>query len=135
MSTETVDLADSSSGSSKELERVKLLFDYTKFHIGVYLTLASALIAAFASKATEDWVVNRSLIKVGIAFIVVAGVAGGVVGSSVPYFARSTDIYRERTGPLSFTWLSIRWWTHIEHAGFWVGLLLVLSAFIVPRMR
>jgi hypothetical protein len=122
---------NSSAGECQELERVKLLYDYTKFHIGVYLTLASALTAVFASPASSAWLVNRSLVATGLGFIVVAGIAGGVVASSLPYFAASTDIYEEKTGPLSSAWLSIRWWTYIEHMAFWVALGIVLMAFLL----
>jgi len=35
---------------TKNIEQFKLLFDYTKFHIGLYTTLAAAYIALMASE-------------------------------------------------------------------------------------
>lgn len=42
---------DLSPGSGvTDMERLKMLFDYTKFHIGLYGTLVAALIALAGSK-------------------------------------------------------------------------------------
>src|ERR1051325_6952826 len=40
------------------LEQVKLLFDYTKFHIGLYTTLAGVLIAALGASFAKDWQIH-----------------------------------------------------------------------------
>jgi hypothetical protein len=79
-------------------------------------------------------VVYRVLLKAGIGLILVAGFTGGIVASSLPYFARSENVYEERTGPLWFVWWPIRWWTYVEHAAFWSALLFVLRAFVVARL-
>ena len=59
-----------------DYERVKLLFEYTKFHIGVYLSLATLLVGIF-SRGDKRLVFSFSLLMVSVGIIVLAGFAGG----------------------------------------------------------
>jgi hypothetical protein len=122
--------ATPSANQNGNIEQVKLLFDYTKFHIGLYTTLASVLIAAFASAVSTGWHVCRPLIACGIAAIALAGLFGGIVASSLPYFTASSDVYKEKTGPLTTKWFSVQTWTYFEHVFFWLAVICVLLAFL-----
>ena len=59
--------------------RLQVLFDYTKFHIGLYSAIVTALIAAMTGEhpfAAKD---DHVYLCVAIGFIFVAAFAGGVI--------------------------------------------------------
>jgi hypothetical protein len=121
---------------------LELLFDYTKFHIGAYLTLAASFIAAASIKKGEQFAlpINRSLALVAILLIMLAGLAGGVIISSITqcYAAEcksTTDLMKMPLGPWSSNILSGQWWVYIEHTSFWVGLLFSVLSFYVPTCQ
>src|SRR4051794_11522956 len=73
---------DTASDSAHDYEKVKLLFDYTKYHIGIYTTLGTILIGILGLHSGGN---NEpklqfcgSFIWVSIVFIAIAGVAGGI---------------------------------------------------------
>jgi hypothetical protein len=99
--------------------QIKLIFEYTKFHIGLYASLIAVLMG---------------LMKLGAQKIppelVIAGAAGGVIASSI-----SVD-YRlvaegKGVGPFGLTCLSSIWWAHVEHLAFWLGILISVMAFLL----
>ena len=110
------------------------LYDYTKFHIGMYATVfaASAAAAKFASP-----VPGFSLVCVIVAMVcfMVAGACGGVIASHVPHMHREmvdggvADLWTIPIGPslASFT-RPCRWWAIREHLAFWVGAFLCFLA-------
>lgn len=112
---------------------LELLFDYTKFHIGVYLTLAAAYITLATSKIGGDTLpkLNSKFVWPAVICIVVAGFAGGVIASSITQSRSATveDFLEEETGPWSTTWLSGRRWIYIEHTLFWAGIIFVVLSF------
>jgi len=125
---------------SEQIKSLELLYDYTKFHIGAYLTLASAFMAALALKqggAHGDLLLPACspLVLVAVAFIMVAGFAGGVIVSSITQTdARgSAEFLKSEIGPLRYSkrWLRYRAlsWTELEHTAFWVGLGVAVLAF------
>jgi hypothetical protein len=61
------------SSPPRNLEQVKLLFDYTKFHIGLYTTLATLLVAVAGSGFAESWKVEAHLVAWAVGAIVLAG--------------------------------------------------------------
>lgn len=70
-----------------EFEKLKMLFDYTKFHIGLYTTIATVFSGLIAASAKGEnalpfrfrlpWLVAAVLL------LCVAGAAGGVLTSSM----------------------------------------------------
>jgi hypothetical protein len=66
---------------SEKQKSLELLFDYTKFHIGLYLTLT----AAFVTVANSNLLTLRAewIFWVAVACFVAAGLAGGVIASSI----------------------------------------------------
>ena len=111
------------------LEQLKLLFDYTKFHIGLYSTIAGVLVAALATKHAETWRIYRWALASAIVAIVLAGLAGGVVAASLPSMTDTPKFWDASAGPYSSNLLTIRQWTYVEHTMFWAAVLLVLIAF------
>jgi hypothetical protein len=129
--TDPADLpAPSTAKTDWELERIRLLFDYTKFHIGMYATLAAVLVATLGSKFAAEWEVWEWSIAFGIIFIALAGMAGGIVAATLPHVAgNGTNFLRVKTGPVASKWARIKKWTHVEHILFWIGVGLVLGGF------
>ena len=68
------------------LKKLELLYDHTKFHIGFCLILTSAYITLVTSKiARKDVlpVLQPALAWIAVALFMVAGIAAGVVASSI----------------------------------------------------
>jgi hypothetical protein len=111
---------------------LELLFDYTKFHIGVYLTLAAAYITLATSQIGSILPkLNPKFVWPAVIFIIIAGFAGGVIASSVTQTKSVTveSFLKEQTGPWSTSWFTGKWWTYIEHTSFWMGIACVVLSF------
>ena len=115
-----------------QLEQVKLLFDYTKFHIGLYTTVTAAYIAVMASDYGKRvfFVPDRRLVWSAVVMFLVAGFAGGIIASSCPHYPRLDALMAAKIAPFTdrrgFTG---RTWTYIEHTAFWVGIILAILSF------
>lgn len=109
-------------------EALDLLMTYTTFHIGVYLTLATAVIGADAFKISH-W----SLRFVTFPCFVLAGLAGGIIASNLAEFGLYPQTQEFREIPLGFWCFQIapyRVWATIEHTTFWVGVLIPAGLFM-----
>lgn len=109
--------------------QIKLLFEYTKFHIGLYATLIAALMGLMKVGTQK---VPASLIpylKFTLGCFVIAGAAGGVIASTI-----SVDyaqlVRNDAIGPFGIQVLGYRWWAHIEHFAFWIGILVSVVGFL-----
>jgi hypothetical protein len=123
-----------SSGPPREegagLEQLKLLFDYTKFHIGLYTTIATIFAAAIASEKSV-FKFHGGLLSLSIIFIGFAGLAGGIIASSCSQFTNRHDLWTTEIGPFRLGCLKGECWTYIEHTCFWIAIIAaVLSVFI-----
>ena len=109
-------------------DQLKQLFDYTKFHIGMYTSLIAAIIGVFANDTLKDQYCGMVLyIKCSVALFVLAGMAGGLIASSIPFFT-SFDAFRAaRLGPWHLKLVPAVWCTHIEHTAFWLGCLCAVA--------
>ena len=121
--------------SAVQDHRLDRLYDYTKWHLGVYITYASALgaIAAAAVSSTDPtWILSAiwkpwSLVA-AIILMVLAGLAGGVV-ATLCIASRSFDECTSST----FLWIPGKWWTYIEHACFWVSVITTIGTFVLSE--
>ena len=109
-------------------DRLSRLVTYTTFHIGVYITLVSALLGAVISGLP----VNEFLARYIATMVFFAGVFGGVIGSS----AAEARSYDELTGDGAIKVLGIKWpcletCIHWEHRLFWLGVGPPALAFLV----
>jgi hypothetical protein len=115
---------------------LELLFDYTKFHIGLYLTLAAAYITVATAKIGEKplLTLDPKFFWPAIVTFMIAGLAGGVIASSITQTeARSSrEFLNEPIGPWDWEAIhfSARKWTYIEHTSFWIGLTLAVLSFL-----
>jgi hypothetical protein len=111
-----------------QLER---LYDYTKFHIGIYLSAAgglAALIAVAADGAAQQKFV-AGLVgapwALGVAFVCVAiaGVSGAIVATSTIESSTYIDFLSSKQGAYGIEPFSGKTWVTLEHGFFWLSLL------------
>lgn len=119
---------------------LELLFEYTKWHIGIYLTLTGAyLTAAFANFSGRPVLsFNLYLLWPAILFTMIAGLAGGVIASSLTQWCEgggSRDFLQAQIGPWEWKRLHFpaKAWTYVEHTAFWIGLIAAVASFIPPE--
>ncbi|MEO0987059.1 MAG: hypothetical protein AAFY20_16125 [Cyanobacteria bacterium J06639_14] len=107
--------------------RLAHLLTYTTFHIGVYISLVTALIGAgiFNPVLGSSW-----LVRYTVGCVVLAGICGGIVGKSIPEH-RSYDQYKNTAiGYFSLKPFPPLVWANLEHLFFWIGVLPLALAFI-----
>jgi hypothetical protein len=118
------------SDPKQEYEKVKLLFDYTKFHINLYTVIGASVVALGNLEATvhslEIW---RLPMWISVGLIACAGLAGGIIASSLPECDTLDDFLGNPAGFWNFRPCSGRRWTQIEHTSFWLGLAFGVAAF------
>ena len=129
------------------LKSLELLFDYTKFHIGLYLTLAGSYITIATVKIGESPVLQlrRGWLWAAMAGFMIAGLAGGVIVSSItqclaanaPGCVNSAQFLDRSIGPWDWTTIHFpgRVWTYIEHTSFWLGLLSAVASFVERKTK
>lgn len=121
-----------------EDKRLERLYDYTKFHIGIYLSFAGGVATLLASK-DSGWVVssligNQYLLYAAFALLVLAGMCGGMVATSITESKTYEEFWSRTHYPPTIS----RWrgtgqdWVNREHGFFWASLL-VLAASILIR--
>lgn len=122
------------TSSDKEFEQLKLLFDYTKFHILLYTTLITLLIGLFAFGVDiESATQFRKVMKPVVVCFLIAGAAGGVIASNIPKFDRFSTFWDGQSiSPFGCKFLNFpgKWWANIEHGAFWIGILIAISSFL-----
>jgi hypothetical protein len=115
-----------------ELKSLELLFDYTKFHIGVYLTLTATYITLATSKVGEILPkLNPCAAGFAVICFLIAGIAGGMIGSHIPECdcASATAFMGQSLDVWWFVTFPARRWAAIEHNAFWVGIIAALLSF------
>ncbi len=128
--------------SDKAFEQLKLLFDYTKFHILLYTTLITLMLGLFifgtGASGTGDAVVAklRLPMKFVVFFFLIAGGAGGVIGSSIsstPRYSKLKDFLDDYISPynidIKILKLKGHTWINIEHGAFWLGITIAVFSF------
>lgn len=123
---------------NSELEKLKLLFDYTKFHIGLYTTVATIFGGLVAAGDKIPFKFSTTFLLASVVCICVAGMAGGTIASSIPGYSSYTDFWKERIAPFPFKPLLFKngmkaeYWTYVEHLAFWLGVALALASILWP---
>ena len=119
-----------------EIEQLKLLFDYTKFHIGLYTTLATLVLTALGLKNKAGWDVAFIpwLMWISVLTLGVAGFAGGVIAGTIPQREGFSDFWDNETGPYRLKMLSGQAWTYVEHSSFWLAVIAAVLAFFLPAV-
>jgi hypothetical protein len=120
-----------------EYEKIKLLFDYTKFHFGLYTSIGTIVVAGYSAKVIHF---EEVALCIGMLCIAVAGLAAGTITSTLPECSTLKEFYDKEHGIWLFQRIARHWrgwrgeeWTRIEHIAFWLGIIsLVTSIAIAP---
>ncbi len=133
------------NSSDKEFERLQLLFDYTKFHILLYTTLITLLIGLFAFGVDVESITQfRKVMKPIVVFFLIAGAAGGVIGTNIPKFDKFSTFWHGQDSQddnnnkklyispfgVKFLYFPGKVWAYIEHSAFWFGILIAIYSFL-----
>src|SRR5688500_5311489 len=93
-------------------ERLDRLFEYTKFHIGIYLLAAGAMVTIASSEQTQGFFEGLCMpfLWVAIAAMVVAGMAGGIIASSCASDLTFHQVWNEEIAfwPVTKRWKGCR---------------------------
>lgn len=114
-----------------EFEKLKLLFDYTKFHIGLYTTVATIFGGLYAAGGRIPLTFNSSLLLCSVIFLCIAGWAGGTIASSIPGYSSYTTFWNASIGPMRLRGFKAEYWTYIEHVAFWIAMAFAVLAILV----
>ena len=76
-----------------ESDQLSNLMTYTVFHLGAYITLGAAVIAAGAITNVDHPALRFSLIC-----MLIAGACGGVIASNIPEYKTSEGLYASPSG-------------------------------------
>jgi hypothetical protein len=111
---------------TQEDKRLDRLFDYTKFHIGIYLSVGGGMIGLLGTREDAEWVqaliVHPRALTLALASLALAGMAGGVVGSSIISCKTFESFWDSRQGPFGLIRMPGRFWASFEHGAFWLSI-------------
>lgn len=123
-------------------DQLKTLFEYTKWHIGLFAGLITVLIAVLHLYGAELSLYMRLVVLASLVFFVLAGGAGGIVVSGIPFYQEFEVFMKSKLLPIrkwddikvndtrrsdllntkSTKCLTGKWWYHLEHLMFWIGI-------------
>ncbi|TCG04163.1 hypothetical protein BZM27_42835 [Paraburkholderia steynii] len=122
---------DVPSGRTEEDKRLARLYDYTKFHIGIYLSAAGALatlIVAIANGSVTSTIFlsladSPTALVIGLVCMTCAAVCGGCVATSAIECRTYEELMEERQGVLGSRLWRGKYWVWLEHFFFWASVL------------
>ncbi|MGJ5136864.1 hypothetical protein ACQR1V_02660 [Bradyrhizobium oligotrophicum] len=117
----------------RDFEQLKLLFDYTKFHIGLYTTVATIFGGLYSASNTLPFKFNSGLLIGSVICILLAGIAGGTIASSIPGYSGYTRFWGAVIGPFRLRLFKAETWTYIEHSAFWLAVFLAVLSLLIHR--
>jgi hypothetical protein len=120
-----------------EDKRLDRLFEYTKFHIGIYLSVAGGFVSLIGLSANADkgaflnqLVGCPALLLVSFVLMLLAGLAGGILASATTKYKRYEDLWLEPQGPFGTKFFLGRTWAAIEHVLFWLSVVIFSCSII-----
>ena len=108
------------------MEQLKLLMDYTRFHIGIYVTLGAVGVGTIEA----DFFNVMEFLPV-IVLLIVAGASGGIIASNIPLYNTWDDFHKSKLTVFRFKTLQWQCWAAIEHYSFWVAVFLTIRSLIL----
>jgi hypothetical protein len=143
MSTEIEHNLDKPRPEKMAIEQVKQIYDYTKFHIGLYSTLLTGLVALVTVIRRQGFGEQyRTVLFIIIIVLLIGGIAGALAASRIvygpweeKYFVIEDSRFWEKRWlwPKQFRCKS--WWSWadvslmVEHYAFWLALLIAIVRF------
>ena len=123
-----------------EDKRLERLYDYTKWHLGIYLSVAGALTAAagylaegMKAQRLSPYIDKPLLLVSAVALMFAAGACGGVIASSCTECVTYDELWNQRHGPFGFRILEGRHWAAMEHLFFWLSVTCAAIAVLSTR--
>ena len=112
-----------------EDKRLDRLFDYTKFHIGIYLSAAGGLVTLIGLAQGESAFIGKLVgspiaLLASFIFMIIAGMAGGLIASSATASSTYEELWLNPLGPFGIKIFRGRTWASIEHGSFWLSIFL-----------
>jgi hypothetical protein len=120
-------------------KRLERLFDYTKFHIGIYVSAGGALAALIGVSAEHGTFVNGMIgspgaLVLALGAMLLAGLGGGVIASASTQHDSFEAVWSKPQGPLKL--FRGKTWAAIEHYAFWLSLVCITYAVLsAPSVR
>jgi hypothetical protein len=109
-----------------EQSQLQNLMSYTIFHIGAYISLAGAIIAAQFVGG-----LNFCIFRLTFICFLSAGVCGGIIASNIPEYSSFKQFKDDKIGFWGFKIFKYNTWATLEHVLFWGGVLNVALRFIL----
>lgn len=120
-----------------DVEKIKTVYDYAKFHLGLYTSVVAASIG-IGKLGGAEFITNEYLKVIavlGILFVVLAGVCGAMVAVHIPDYLddRYEDFQQRELTAIRLLSMPVQQWLFWEHRFFWTGLcfILLVSLFTV----
>jgi hypothetical protein len=111
-------------------EQLKVLMDYTKFHIGLYTTLCTILVGVMGLDGLRGRVAPMlPYFLAALICFAIAGVFDGLIGSSLPYYRTWDGFIAAKLGPWFLPErfrIAAPVIASVEHTAFWIGTLIAL---------
>ena len=114
------------------LDQLKLLFDYSKFQIGLYATFAIVLTGAMAFQPVV-FRFHRGFMTLAVVFICLASMAAGIIASRCAHFASWNELWATKIGPFRWKCLQGEYWTYVQHACFGLALAAAVISLLLAR--
>jgi hypothetical protein len=109
-------------------DQLKMLMDYTKFHIGMYTTLCTILVGFLGLyREAGAWTVMRPYLFATLLCFVAAGMFGGIVAANLPHCETFEEFERKRLGPFGWPLIPSSTCISLEHLFFWIGIAAALA--------
>jgi hypothetical protein len=116
--------------------RLERLYDYTKFHIGVYIAAAGAMITIEGSRDKSSFAAELAkhplLLLCAIFAMALAGFAGGIIVSTCATVSSFDEVWTKDIGPGRSQWMTGARWAGLEHRAFWLSAGLFMVAALLP---
>ena len=108
------------------MDQLKLLMDYTKFHIGFYLTFGSIGITLVKMGRLE----YIEAIP-GIILMLIAGAAGGVIASNIPEHKDWESFTKAKIKLFGKKYRIYGCFSKIEHFAFWLAIIITSTLILL----
>lgn len=114
----------------ESLEKVKFLYDYSKFHAGLYSAIVVVLIAGLTSNTSilnTNATLNRNVLF-AIGLYVIAGFISGLVLSNLVHYTEVETFRSARLWIWRLQTFRYSYWVAIQYVCFWVASILIVGS-------